>query len=142
MFSCYASRLVRRVILKRWMLRPVVVLKPKSVTLKLPKFRGIMSQTVNQNVTRKIAKLSRLQISEQEVEQYTKELSKILDFVEQLREVDTENVEPMVHGFALDDHFREDNPIVLSEEETKKIVSCSEQSLYDQYKVPQVIGGE
>lgn len=100
-----------------------------------------MSQ-VNPDVTRKIAKLSRLQISEQEVEQYTKELGKILDFVAQLNEVNTDGVEPIVHGVELDPHFREDKPIALSEEETKRIVSCSEQALYDQYKVPQVIGGE
>lgn len=100
-----------------------------------------MSQ-VNPDVTRKIAKLSRLQISDQEVEQYTKELSKILDFVTQLNEVNTNGVEPIIHGIELAPHFREDKAIGLSEEETKRIVSCSEQALYEQYKVPQVIGGE
>ena len=40
--------------------------------------------------------------------------------------------------------LRRDLPeeLTLSEEETKRIVACSEQSLYEQYKVPQVIGGE
>lgn len=101
-----------------------------------------MSQVVNPDVTRKIAKLARLAISEQEVEQYTKELGKILDFVAQLNEVNTSGVEPIVHGIPLDAHFREDKPIALSEAETKRIVACSAEPLYDQYKVPQVIGGE
>jgi hypothetical protein len=47
-----------------------------------------------------------------------------------------------VHGIPLEAHFREDSAIALSEEETHRIVSCSEQSMYDQYRVPQVIGGE
>lgn len=101
-----------------------------------------MSAVVNSDVTRKIAKLARLKLSEQEVEQYTRELDKILDFVAQLNEVDTKGVEPVVHGVPLDAHMREDEPILLSEEETKRIVACSEQALYDQFKVPQVIGGE
>ena len=101
-----------------------------------------MSQVVNQDVTRKIAKLSRLKLSDAEIEQYTKELGKILDFVEELKEVNTDGVEPLVHGIAINTHFREDVAIPLSEAETKKIVACAEQSLYDQYKVPQVLGGE
>jgi aspartyl-tRNA(Asn)/glutamyl-tRNA(Gln) amidotransferase subunit C len=101
-----------------------------------------MSKDVNPEVTRKIAHLARLKLTDSEIEQYTQELSKILDFVAQLSEVNTANVEPVIHGVPLDPHFREDEAILLFEEDTKRIVACSEQSLYDQYKVPQVIGGE
>jgi aspartyl-tRNA(Asn)/glutamyl-tRNA(Gln) amidotransferase subunit C len=101
-----------------------------------------MKDAVNPELTRKIAHLSRLQLADEEVESYTNELSKILDFVAQLSEVNVEGVEPAIHGIPLDARFREDEAIPLSEEETKRIVACSEQSLYDQYKVPQVIGGE
>jgi aspartyl-tRNA(Asn)/glutamyl-tRNA(Gln) amidotransferase subunit C len=97
---------------------------------------------VTNDVTKKIARLARLRLSETEVEQYTKELGKILSFVEQLKEANVEGVEPVIHGIPLDAHFREDTAVVLSEEKTKQIVSCSEQSLYDQFRVPQVIGGE
>jgi len=103
---------------------------------------GLMNDQVNQDVTRKIAHLARLKLSDPEVEQYTKELSKILDFVAQLNEVDVSGVEPAVHGIPLEPHFREDVAIPISEEEAKLILSCAEQSLYDQYRVPQVIGGE
>ena len=101
-----------------------------------------MSSEVNADVTRKIAKLARLQLSNAEIEQYTRELDKIIEFIHQLSEVDTKNVEPMIHGLTLDQHFRADEAIALPEATTKKIVACAEQSLYDQYKVPQVIGGE
>lgn len=97
---------------------------------------------VNAQVTKKIASLARLKLQDSEVEQFTKELGKILDFVAQLNEVNTSGVEPVVHGIPLEPRSREDIPYPLSEEDTKLILSCAEQSLYDQYKVPQVIGGE
>lgn len=101
-----------------------------------------MTNTVNPELTRKIAFLARLQLKPEEIERYTGELSKILDFIAQLSEVDVSGVEPSIHGFPLDAHFREDEPVKLSEADTKLIVACSEQALYDQYRVPQVIGGE
>jgi aspartyl-tRNA(Asn)/glutamyl-tRNA(Gln) amidotransferase subunit C len=101
-----------------------------------------MKDLVNPEVTRKIAHLARLQLTNDEIGRYTSELGKILDFVAQLSEVNVNGVEPAIHGIPLEPRFREDEPIRLSEEETKRIVACSEQSLYEQYKVPQVIGGE
>src|SRR3989338_8981194 len=101
-----------------------------------------MNDVVNPEVTRKIAHLARLKLGDDEVERYTGELAKILDFVAQLSEVDVNGIEPAIHGIPLDPRFRDDKPVVLPEEDTKLIVACSEQALYDQYKVPQVIGGE
>ena len=101
-----------------------------------------MSEIVNQEVTRKIAHLARLQVSDEEVAQYTKELGKILDFVAQLSEVKVDGVEPLVHAVQTGTHFREDEAIALPEEAVKRILACAEQSLYEQFRVPQVIGGE
>ena len=101
-----------------------------------------MKDVVNPEVTRKIAGLAKLRLTNDEIERYTGELAKILDFVAQLSEVNVEGVEPAIHGIPLAARFREDEAIKLPEEETKLIVSCSEQAMYDQYRVPQVIGGE
>ncbi len=101
-----------------------------------------MNDAVSPELTRKIAHLARLKLSDDEIERYTGELSKILDFVAQLSTVNVNGIEPVIHGFPLDPRFRDDVPVALSEEGTKLIVACSEQALYDQYKVPQVIGGE
>jgi len=101
-----------------------------------------MKNIVNPEVTRKIAHLARLQLTDQETERYTAELGKILEFVAQLSEVKVEGIEPTVHGIPLETRFREDEAVPLPEADTKRIVACSEQALYDQYRVPQVIGGE
>lgn len=44
-----------------------------------------------------IAKLARLDLTDQEKERYTAELSAILSYVERLQELDTTNVEPTMH---------------------------------------------
>ncbi len=95
---------------------------------------------INSDVTRKIAKLARLKISEDEVTKYTKDLSAVLDYVAQLKEVNTSGVEPMIHGVPLPTHYREDVAHPISEDEVKKFLACSDQTLYEQFKVPQVIG--
>jgi aspartyl-tRNA(Asn)/glutamyl-tRNA(Gln) amidotransferase subunit C len=47
-----------------------------------------------------IARLARIRLAEAELEPLAAELSRILDWVEQLREVDTENVAPMTSAAA------------------------------------------
>jgi aspartyl-tRNA(Asn)/glutamyl-tRNA(Gln) amidotransferase subunit C len=51
--------------------------------------------SVDRATVRRIARLARLAITEQEEGTLEKELSNILDWVAQLDEVDTSNVEPM-----------------------------------------------
>ena len=97
---------------------------------------------IDEDLTQKIARLARLKLTSQEKTLFTKDLQKILDYIEQLGEVKTEGVEPINHGYPLAEHYREDVAIQLSEEETREIVACSEGHLYDQFRVPQVIGGE
>lgn len=50
---------------------------------------------VDQNTVRRIAKLSRLALPENRVEPMAKELNGILNWVEQLKEVDVEGVPPL-----------------------------------------------
>ncbi len=55
-----------------------------------------------------IAKLARLGLTEKEVEKYQKDLSAILGYVEKLKEVDIEGVEPTSHSVLLENVMRED----------------------------------
>jgi aspartyl-tRNA(Asn)/glutamyl-tRNA(Gln) amidotransferase subunit C len=50
---------------------------------------------VDEEVVRKIARLARIKVTDEEVKALEKELSGILDWVKQLDEVDTKGVEPM-----------------------------------------------
>lgn len=55
-----------------------------------------------------VAKLARLDLTEEEKETYAKQLSEILAYVEQLNAVDTEQVAPTSHVMELVNVMRED----------------------------------
>ena len=56
----------------------------------------------------KIAKLSRLELTEDEKELYASQLSKVLDYVEKLNEVNTENVVITAQVTGLENVYRDD----------------------------------
>ncbi len=49
---------------------------------------------------RQVAKLAHLEISEAEVELYTPQMADIVKYVEQLNELDTGDIEPMLGGLT------------------------------------------
>ena len=55
-----------------------------------------------------IAKLSKLELSEEEKELYTGQLSSVLDYVGELSEIDTENVELTANVTGLSNVWRDD----------------------------------
>jgi aspartyl-tRNA(Asn)/glutamyl-tRNA(Gln) amidotransferase subunit C len=66
-----------------------------------------MTQLTPEQV-RHIAKLARLRLSAAEEEKFSKELSGILQYVEKLSEVNTDNVEPTAQVTGLTNRFRAD----------------------------------
>lgn len=66
-----------------------------------------MSQLTQEQV-RHIAKLARLTLSDEQVERFSKELTSILTYIEQLQEVDTTGVTPLAHVTGLSNVFRPD----------------------------------
>ena len=52
--------------------------------------------------------LAKLELSEDEKEQAKKDMGRMLDHIDKLRELDTEDVEPMSHLFPVNNVFRED----------------------------------
>ena len=64
--------------------------------------------TIDAATVRKVAKLAHIRESEDRLEGLAKELSGILQWIEQLGEVDTDGVEPMASAVALALPMRED----------------------------------
>ncbi len=84
-----------------------------------------------------IANLARLSLSEEEIELYQSQLSKILDYIEQLSELDTTDVEPTSHVVNLRNVFREDEPgAPLTVEEA---LSNAPDRWKNFYRVPKII---
>lgn len=57
---------------------------------------------------RKVARLARLELSEPDLARMRQQLSAILDYVEQLNQLDTTNVEPLAHPLPVRNVFRPD----------------------------------
>lgn len=57
-----------------------------------------------------VAHLARLDVTEEELAALTRDLAAIVDYVNQLQQVNTEGVEPLAHAVELTDVFRADEP--------------------------------
>lgn len=67
-----------------------------------------MGERIDESQVRHVAKLARLELSDDEVEKFSGQLSAILEYIEKLNELDTESVEPLAHCLAIHNVFRED----------------------------------
>ncbi len=59
---------------------------------------------------RKVARLARLELPEDDLIQMQSQLSAILAYIDQLNELDTTDVEPMAHPLPIQNVFRPDEP--------------------------------
>ena len=57
-----------------------------------------------------VARLARLNLSDEETELFQKQLGDVLKYAEKLREVDVSNVEAAAHALPIFNVFREDAP--------------------------------
>ncbi|HID92054.1 TPA: Asp-tRNA(Asn)/Glu-tRNA(Gln) amidotransferase subunit GatC [Candidatus Peregrinibacteria bacterium] len=72
----------------------------------------------------KVAGLSRLSLTEVEIENYQKEFTRILDFFEVLSEVNTDGVEPTAQITGLKNVLRFDD---INNFDSEKLIECSHQ---------------
>ena len=85
----------------------------------------------------KIAKLARIKLNEEQAETFKDELSGILDWVEQLQEVDTENVEPLTSISNVVLPTRKDE--VTEKNVQEEVLSNAPNSQYGYFTVPKVV---
>lgn len=87
----------------------------------------------------KLARLSRLRLSDDEIDQFAEEISEILGYVEQLSSVDTKGLEPTSQVTGLTNVMRKDEIIdyKTSQEALLKNAPAVEKK---QFKVKRVLG--
>ncbi len=86
---------------------------------------------------RKVAHLARLQLSPEEEQQLPAQLNSILDYFEQLSELDTENVEPTTRAIDVSNIMRTDT--LESFEDLEAIMGCAPDAEDDYFKVPKIM---
>ena len=97
-----------------------------------------MSQRIDQDMVRHIGKLSRIELSEEQVATFSRQLEQIAEYFAKLAELDTEGVEPMPHAIDMRNVLAADEP--QSSLLPSQALANAPQRDGDLFKVPRVIG--
>ncbi|MDY6820528.1 MAG: Asp-tRNA(Asn)/Glu-tRNA(Gln) amidotransferase subunit GatC [Deferribacterota bacterium] len=86
-----------------------------------------------------VARLAYLSIDDEKLDRFTEEFNDIVNYVEKLSEINTDNIEPTSHVLEIKNVFREDfaQPSLDKEEVFKNAPQYEK----DHFKVPRIIEG-
>lgn len=93
---------------------------------------------ISKDDVKKIARLSRLEIQEHEIEKFTGQMNQILDFIASLNKLDTSNIEPTSHANMMGTAFRED--LLVDSQISELVLETAPDAEDHFFKVPKVIG--
>ena len=97
-----------------------------------------MSENLTEEQVRHVAKLARLKCSDQEIATFTTQLSTILEYVAQLQELDTTDVEPLAHCLPITNVLRPD--VVKASLSNEQALANAPQRDGEFFVVPKVLG--
>jgi aspartyl-tRNA(Asn)/glutamyl-tRNA(Gln) amidotransferase subunit C len=90
---------------------------------------------------RKVAKLAHLEITDAEVELYSPQMANIVKYIEQLNELDTADIEPMLGGLTAEgeatETIREDNACLSFSQ--REALSEAPSAVEGHFQVPKVL---
>ena len=92
---------------------------------------------ISKEDVKKVAELARLEFNEAQTEKFTKQLGNILEYIEKLNELDTDDVEPTSHVLDISTPLREDKVQKLLT--IDEVLQNAPESEHDFFVVPQVI---
>jgi aspartyl-tRNA(Asn)/glutamyl-tRNA(Gln) amidotransferase subunit C len=85
----------------------------------------------------KVARLARLELSEEEKETFGNQLEQILSYMEKLNRLDTTGIEPTSHAIPIHNIFREDE--VKSSFPQEEVLKIAPDEGDGHFKVPRII---
>ena len=93
--------------------------------------------SINKDQIKYLSLLSRMDIQESEINDVEEKLTKIIDFVDQLQSIDTDEIQPMAHPLNQSQRLRADK--VVEENFRDKIQKNAKSTERGMYIVPKVI---
>ena len=93
---------------------------------------------ISKEEVKHIAKLARLGLSDKEIGEFQKELSKILNYIEKLKEVDISNVKPTSHSIQVENVMREDEEKEKLKTKKEKLLELAPESKNGYLKVKSI----
>lgn len=95
---------------------------------------------IDEKTINHIARLSRLEFTDDSKASFKGDLERILDLVEKLNELNTDGVEPLIHMTEAVNVLREDK--VVEEISKEEALRNAPRKDSDYFKVPKVISGQ
>jgi len=92
---------------------------------------------IEKKTVRHIARLARLKLNDKEIEYFANQLSNIIDYIDQLKEVDVSKVEPTTHALYIQNVFRKD--IAKPSLKIEDVLQNAPAKEGDFFKVPRII---
>lgn len=92
---------------------------------------------IDNETVKRIAFLSRLKVEDEKLEETKEEFNKILSWIEQLNEVSTENVDPLVS--VNEDNLRCREDVVNDGSKQAEILANAPKSEFGYFVVPKVV---
>lgn len=96
-----------------------------------------MEHKITDEIVNYIGILAKLELSNEEKEEAKKDMKRMLDYIDKLNELDTNEVEPMSHVFPVTNVYRED--VVLNKEDKDAILLNAPAKKDGSFMVPKTV---
>ncbi len=96
-----------------------------------------MAKRITEQEVRKVAKLARLDLTENEINEFAGQLDSILEYVNKMNELDTDEIEPLAHCLPITNCFRKDE--IKESLGTEKALKNAPDSDEQFFKVPKIL---
>lgn len=96
-----------------------------------------MKHSIGSEMIEYVGILAKLELSEEEKEQAQKDMGSMLEYIDKLKELDTQGVEPMSHVFQTQNVFRED--VVTNGDDRSSILANAPGEKDGMFRVPRTV---
>ncbi|MBQ3512639.1 MAG: Asp-tRNA(Asn)/Glu-tRNA(Gln) amidotransferase subunit GatC [Lachnospiraceae bacterium] len=96
-----------------------------------------MANVISDDTIEYVGILAKLELNQEEKEQAKKDMESMLDYIDKLNELDTEDVVPMSHTFSVHNVFRED--VVTNGDDRENMLFNAPEQKDGAYQVPKTV---
>ena len=96
-----------------------------------------MANVISDDTIEYVGILAKLELNREEKEQAKKDMESMLNYIDKLNELDTEDVVPMSHTFSVHNVFRED--VVTNGDDRENMLCNAPEQKDGAYQVPKTV---
>lgn len=96
-----------------------------------------MTNQITEETIEYVSALAKLELSPEERQQAKKDMENMLGYIDRMRELDTENVQPLFHILPSENVFRED--VVIGGDESRETLRNAPEVRDNMFVVPRTV---